>query len=574
MRKNAEVAALLSEIADLLEIKEEAWKPQAYRKAAQAIESLSEDIAVLVKEGRVKEIPGVGDAIAEKITEIVHTGKLEYLTKLRKEVPIAIRELSKVEGLGPKTLKLLYQELKIKNLQDLQKAASLGKIQKLKGLGEKKEQQILQSIQRLEKRGPERMLLGQVTPLAEELLALLRKVPGTVHAEAAGSYRRGRETVGDLDILVLANNSKKVMDTFTSLKDVDTVLAKGETKSSIRLVQGLQVDLRVLPKDQYGAALQYFTGSKDHNVFLRKLALKKGYTLNEYGLSSLKTGKVVASKTEEEIYTKLGLAYIPPEMRENRGEIDLARNKKMPSLIGFQDIAGDFQTQTDWSDGAQSIEDMALYAQSLGWKFITITDHVGGIGITHPLDEKRLKKQGEEIDRLNKKLDIHIFKGAEIDIMKDGTLALQKKACKQLDVVLASIHSAFRQSSFEMTKRLCNAFETFPVHIFGHPTARLINEREGVDFSIEKVFQCAKDQGVFLEIDGQPSRMDLHDVHIAEAREMGCSFVMSSDAHSKEQLEYIRYSVILGRRGWLEKKDVLNCRSLKEIERILEKRIS
>jgi len=572
MRKNALVAEIFFEIADLLEIQEVQWKPQAYRKAAQSIESLTEDIVVLAQEHRLKNIPGVGEALAEKIDEIVKTGKLKYLDSLRKQVPIRVEELSQIEGLGPKTLKLLYKELKVKNLQDLKRAAKAGKIRQLKGLGEKKEQLILEGIGRVAQRVPGRILLGQAVPIAEDIISLLKKVPGTQSAEVAGSYRRGKETVGDIDILLISTQPKKAMEVFVSMPEVEKIFAQGSTKSSIRLAHGVQVDVRVLHKEQYGAALQYFTGSKEHSVALRKLALRKGLTLSEYGLFTVKGKKLVASKTEAEIYNKIGLQYVPPEMRENRGEIELALKRKLPELVAFKDIHGDFQTQTTWSDGVHSIEELARYAQSLGWKFLTITDHVGGIGIANPLDEKRLLKQAQEIEKLNKKLAIHIFKGAEIDIKKSGELALSKKACKELDVVLASIHSAFRMSSAEMTKRICSAFENYPVHVFGHPTARLINTRDPVDFYIDKVFQTAKDQGVFLEINGQPARMDLSDMHVHHARELGCSFVISSDAHSKEQLLYTRYAVTTARRGWLEKKHVLNTKTLKEIEKVLARR--
>lgn len=572
MRKNLEVAHILYEIADLLELQGVQWKPQAYRKAAQSIESLSEDVAVYAKEKKLQDIPGVGVAIAEKIEEIVKTGRLKYLSTLRKEIPIRVEELAKVEGLGPKTMALLYKKLNIKNVKNLENAAKKGKLQKLEGLGAKKEGQILESITRLKKRGPERVLLGEATPFAEEIIALLKKVPGTEKVEAAGSYRRGKETVGDIDILVISHRPKQVMDAFVHMKGIAKVFAKGETKSSILLHDGLQVDVRVVGKEHYGSALQYFTGSKEHSVELRKIALKKGYSLSEYGLSTLKGKKVVASRTEEDIYKKLGMAFIPPEMREGLGEIALAQKKKIPSLLSWKDVHGDFQTQTKWSDGNHSIEEMARAAEKLGWKFLTITDHVGGIGIAHPLDEKRLQKQAKEIDRLNKKLNIHIFKGAEIDIMKDGKLALSLKACRELDVVLASLHSAFRQSPKDMTRRICAAFENYPVHIFGHPSARLINQRDAVQFDLEKVFQKAKDTEVFLELNGQPSRMDLKDSHAFKAREMGCSFVLSSDAHSTEQLSYVQYAVLSARRAWLEKKHVLNVKSVKEIEKILAKK--
>lgn len=569
MRKNIEVAKILYQIADLLEIQNVQWKPQAYRKAAQSVESASEDISILVKEKRLHELAGVGEHIAQKIEELVTTGKLDYLEKLKKEVPIDVEGLFKIEGMGPKTVKKLYQKFKVKSIEDLKNAAEQGKLEKLEGIGEKKQQQILESIEKISKRGPERILLGMAVPIAEDIVAVLKKVPGTREITVAGSYRRGKETVGDLDILIISPNPKKIMNAFVSMNDVEKVLAHGETRSSIRLVNGVQVDVRVVKKEQYGSALQYFTGSKEHSISLRKIALKKGLTLSEYGLSTLKEKKVIASKTEQDVYQKLGLQYIPPEMRENKGEIELAQKKKIPQLIELKNINGDFQTQTTWSDGAHSLEEMARTGQELGWKFITITDHVGAIGIVNPLDEKRLQKQAAEIDKLNKKLDIHIFKGAEIDITKTGALALSQKACKQLDVVLASVHSSFRMPASEMTKRICTALTDFPVHILGHPTGRLINKREPLEFDAEKVFSTAKQQGVFLEINGQPLRMDLSDVHVQIAREIGCSFVISSDAHSKEQLEYVKFGVINARRGWLEKRHVLNTKSVKEIEKVL-----
>ncbi len=571
MRKNSDVAKILYEIADLLEIQNVQWKPQAYRKAAQTVESLSEDISVVAKEGHLAELPGIGEHIAKKIEEIVKTGKLAYLEKLKKEIPLDVESLFQIEGLGPKKIKLLYQKLKIRTVEDLKDAATEGKLRKLRGMGEKTEQHILQSIERVQKRGPARILLGFAVPLAEEMVEALKTVKGIQEVTVAGSYRRGKETLGDIDILIASSNPKITMGAFIKLSGVAAVLAHGETKASIRLENGVQVDARVVEKNQYGSALQYFTGSKEHSVALRKIALRKGLTLSEYGLSTLKGKKVIASKTEEEVYHKLGMQYIPPEMRENRGEIELAVKKKIPKLVAWNDINGDFQTQTTWSDGVHSIEEMARRAEEIDWKFMTVTDHVGGIGITHPLDEKRLEKQSIEIDKLNKKLDLHIFKGAEIDVTKSGALALSKNACKQLDVVLASVHSAFRMSSAEMTKRLCAAFQDYPVHIFGHPTARLINKRDGILFDVEKVFETAKERGVFLEINGQPARMDLSDVHVHTAREMGCSFVISSDAHSKEQLEYLRYGVLTARRGWLEKKHVLNTRSVQEIEKALKK---
>lgn len=570
MRKNSDVAKLLYKIADLLEIQNVQWKPQAYRKAAQSVESYPEDIADVAKKEKLKDVPGIGEHIAQKIEEYLKTGKLSYFEKLKKEMPIA-EELFHIEGIGPKTIKLLYQKLKIKTLADLEKAAQQGKISAIPGMGEKKQQQMLEGIGRVQTRAPHRFLLGEATPMVEDIVSYLKKVPGVEKVMPAGSYLRGKETVGDVDVLIVGQHHQKIMDAFVSMNDVAKVLAHGASKSSIRLSNGLQVDARVVDKEQYGSALQYFTGSKEHSVALRKYALKKGLTLSEYGLFRVKNKKLVVRKTEEEIYKKLGMQWMPPEMRENRGEIELALKHKIPRLVELGDINGDFQTQTNWSDGAHSIEDMAKKAKSLGWKFLTITDHVGGIGIVNPLDEKRLAKQAVEIEKTEKKVGIRIFKGAEIDINKNGGLALSKAACKKLDVVLMSIHSAFRMPSAEMTKRVCAAMENYPVTVFGHPTGRLINQREGVEFDADKVFETAKERGVFLEINGQPSRMDLSDVHIHGARKIGCSFVVSSDAHSTEQLEYVKYGIINARRGWLEKRHVLNTKTVAQIEKALKR---
>ena len=570
MRKNADVAKILYEVADLLEIQDVQWKPQAYRKAAQAIENLQEDIETVIEEGRLEDLPGVGTHIAEKVKEIVKTGKLQYLNTLKKHVPIDVESLSSIEGLGPKTLKYLYKKLHVKNLADLKKAAMAGKIKALKGMGEKKEKMILEGVKLVQKRGPKRLLLGSITPLADEICSLLKKVDGVQQTTIAGSYRRGLAMIGDIDILLISSKPKKAMDAFVSIPDIEKVLAHGERRSSIRLRNGLQVDARALKKEQYGSALLYFTGSKEHNVAVRKRALKKGLTLSEYGLFTVRGKKLVASTTEDAVYKRLGMQYIPPEMREDRGEIELALKKKIPALISWKDIRGDFQTQTKWSDGADSIEEMAAYAERLGWKFLVITDHVGGIGIARPLDEKRLAKQAKEIDAINKKSSVHIFKGAEIDIKKNGELALSKKACGALDVVLASVHSAFRMPQKEMTQRLCDVIGNSCVNILGHPLGRLLNQREPISFDTEKVFQAAKDHHVFLEVNGQPSRMDLPDDLIHKAREMGCQFVVSSDAHTKEQLLYTKYGVLTARRGWLEKKHVLNTMSVKEIKKILE----
>lgn len=566
--KNSEISKILYEIAEMLEMQGVQFKPKAYEKAARTIESLSEDIEDVYKRGELQELPGVGEGIAQKIEELIKTGKLKYYEQLKKEMPVNVGELIHVPGLGPKRIMLLYKKLGVKTLADLKKAAEKHKIQELEGLGPKVEEDILKGVELAKKKGG-RFLLGYIMPVAEQIKINIQKLMSVHQIEIAGSYRRRSETVGDVDILVTSNNPKEVMDHFVRMPDVADVLAKGTTRSAVRLRSGLQVDVRVLKKDEYGSALQYFTGNKEHNVALRRIALSKGLTLSEYGLFTLKGKKWVAGKTEEEIYKKLGVDLMPPELRENTGEIEAGQKHKLPKLIEYGQARGDFQTQTNWSDGSESIEEMAQMGMALGWRFITITDHVGQVGITHPLDEKRLAKQAKEIDRLNKKLDIHIFKGAEVDILKDGRLALGRKAQEKLDVVLASVHSSFKMPEKEMTARICSALENDRVHVFAHPTGRLINEREPYAVNMEKLFEAAKRTGTFLEINGYPERTDLKDVHIKAAKEAGCRFVVSSDAHNKNQLHFVELGVATARRGWCEAKDVVNTYPLEKIKKVL-----
>ena len=567
--KNIEIAKILNEIAEMLEMQDVQFKPRAYQKAARVVESLSEDIEEVYKRGELEKLPGVGESIAQKIEEMIKTGKLKYYLQLKKKMPMDVDELMRVPGMGPKRIKLLYQKLKVKNLKDLEKAAKQHRIEKIKGLGPKVEEDILKGIKfARKKRG--RFLLGYIIPDAEEIKNKIKKLRSVKQIEIAGSYRRRKETVGDVDILVTSSKPKEVMDYFVSMPDVSDVMAKGMTKSMVRLHNGLQVDVRVLKEKEYGSALQYFTGNKEHNIELRKIALSKGYTLSEYGLFKLKGKKWIAGRTEEEIYKKLGVDWMPPEMRENNGEIEAAQKHKLPKLIGYGAAKGDFQTQTNWSDGADSIEELAKMGIKLGWKFITITDHVGQLAITHALNEKRLAKQAKEIDKLNKKLNIHIFKGAEVDILKNGKLALSKKAQEKLDFVLASVHLATKMSAKEMTARICSAFENERIHALAHPTGRLLQEREPYALNMEKLFECAKANNVFLEINSYPERMDLSGEYVKAAKEVGCKFIISTDAHSEEHLRYLDLGVALARRGWLEAKDVLNTKPVKEIEKVLK----
>ncbi|PIN73665.1 DNA polymerase III [Candidatus Woesearchaeota archaeon CG10_big_fil_rev_8_21_14_0_10_45_16] len=565
--KNQLIAGILNNIADILELQEIQFKPQAYRKAAMSIASLPEDIEDIYKKGELENIPGVGKHIAEKIIEILETGKLKYYEKLKKQVKINVEELNLIPSLGPKKIKTLYQKLGIKDLKSLQDAIKKGKIKELEGFGEKTEQQLAENIEVVKNR-PKRFLYAQAIPIVNSIIKQMEKQVKNI--EVAGSFRRGKETVGDLDFLAVSADPEKAMKAFTAMKDVKKVLAKGLTKSSIILSNGMQVDLRVVKEKEFGSALMYFIGNKQHNVELRKLALKKGLTLSEYGLFKLKGKKWVAGRTEEEIYQKLGLDYIEPEIRGNMGEIEAALKKKLPTLITKKDVKGQFHNHSTWSDGDSSLLEMAQRAEELKMKFISFNDHFGPIGITNPLTEKRLKDYLKEIEKVQKKVGLKVFSGVEIDILKDGTLPLPASRLKQLDVVIASVHISTRMDSSVMTKRVCSALENYPINILGHPTDRLLNEREPLRLNLEKVFQTCKQQDVFLEINGSPRRMDLSGENVQAAKKNGCSFALSSDAHDASQLSG-SLALQLARRGWAEKKDVLNCWSLPKIEKALEK---
>lgn len=568
--KNLEIAKILNNIADILELQGVEFKPQAYRKAALSIEGLTEDIEELYQQGKLQDIPGVGASIAEKIEEIIKTGKLQYYEKLKKEVKIDIEELNSIPGLGPKKMKVLYQKLNVKNIKDLEEVIKEGKLQELAGFGEETAKNLLQGIQIVKTR-PKRFLYAHALPIVNQILERLHQNPAVAKVEVAGSFRRGKETVGDLDILVSSKRSDKVMDAFISLPDVKDVLAKGTTKSSIHLNNGMQVDLRVVKDIEWGSALLYFIGSKDHNVELRKLALSRGYTLNEYGLFTLKGEKWIAGKTEEEIYKKLGMEYIPPELRENTGEIKAAQEHKLPNLIITKDIKGTFHNHSTWSDGNNSLLEMAQKAEQLGFKFISFNDHYGHVGITNPLNEKRLVKYLQEIEKVRKRVGIRIFSGVEIDILKDGTLPLSPAKLKQLDVVVASVHVALKMTEAEMTHRVCSVLEKYLVNILGHPTDRLINIREPIPLNLEKVFETASRRNVFLEINASPARMDLDGLKIKAGLQAGCKFALGTDAHAVDHLAGYPFGVLMARRGWLEKKNLLNCWDLKKIEKAIQK---
>lgn len=571
MSKNREIAELFFELADLLEMKGVDWKPNAYRKAARSIEDLGVPIEKIFESGGVKallEISGVGQGLADKIVEFLKTGKIREFEKIAKTIPKGVEEMMHVPGLGPKKVMRLYKKLGIKSLSGLEVAARSGKLRKLEGFGVKSEQDILRGLG-IVRQGESRKLLGIALPLAREFSERLSRLSGVKLAVPAGSLRRMKETVGDVDILVISSKPSQVMDFFTTMPEVQSVLAKGNTKSTVILKDGLQADVRVLEEKSFGAALQYFTGSKEHNVILRQIAIRKGFKLSEYGL--FRKDRYVCGRNEKEIYNKLGLDYVEPELRESQGEIDAALKHKLPSLIELKDIKGDLHMHSKWSDGVHFVEQMVRACELRGYKFMAITDHSKSERIANGMDEKRLVKYLDEVEKLQKKFKICVLKGSEVDILADGSLDYDNKYLKQLDIVIAAVHSRFKSSRQDMTKRILKAFENPYVNVFVHPTGRLINQREAYDFDFDKVALAAKERGIALEVDSHPSRLDLKDVHIRRAVELGCKICIDTDSHSVDHLRFMELGVAQARRGWAEVKDVINAWSLAKLEKFLRK---
>ncbi|MCL4406372.1 MAG: DNA polymerase/3'-5' exonuclease PolX [Patescibacteria group bacterium] len=573
---NEEIARIFNEISEYLEMQGVAFKPQAYSRAASVIDSLEEDISSIYKKGGTKaleDIPGVGASMAEKMEEYLKTGKIKYYESLKKKTPVDLSGLSQIEGLGPQKIKVLYKKLGIQNVDDLEKAAETGKISKLAGFGKKSEENILKGIVFTKKfRG--RYILGNELQWIESVAADLKRLKEVKRLDVAGSTRRRKETIGDLDILAISSNPKPVMDYFVSRPWVIRVYGKGEGKSSIKAENGMDMDLRVLPEKSYGAGLLYFTGSKEHNIRLRELAIKKGLKLNEYGL--FRGSKMIAGKTEEEIYGALGLEYVPPEMREDTGELAAAINHRVPKLIDYGSVRGDLQIQTDWSDGENSIEEYVEAARKSGLKYIAVTDHTKSLKIANGLDEKRLVKQMASIDRLNdelkkKKIDFRILKGAEVDILKDGSLDLPDKMLAKLDIVGIAIHSFFSLSEKEQTKRLIRAMENKYSDIVFHPTGRVIGHREPLHLDMAAVIKAAKATGTVLEIDSYPNRLDLKDEYVKQAVAAGVKLSVDSDSHSVSHLRYLDLGVAQARRGWTKKSDVVNAWPLEKALGFLKK---
>jgi DNA polymerase (family X) len=578
---NQDIARILGEIGTYLEMQKVPFKPRAYQKAAETIAALDENLADRYAQGGIKaleEIPGIGKAIGEKLEELITTGRLRYYEKLKKKVPVRLNELSAIEGLGPQSIHKLYEELGVKTLADLERAARAGKIRKLEGFGEKTEAKILSGIGFVKRSGG-RFVLGFVMPEIRAIEARLKAVRGARSVTVAGSVRRRKETIGDADILAVAEDSRAIMQRFTAMPEVARVVAHGETKSSVKLRSGLNVDLRVVPAESYGAALNYFTGSKDHNVALRQLAIKKGWKLNEYGLWRMANGKecMVAGRTEEELYKAFGMAYIEPELRENKGELEAARKPGgLPKLIGYNDLRGDLQTQTDWTDGSASIEEMARAAMAQGLKYIAITDHTKRLAMTHGLDEKRIVRQMAEIKKVNQKLHasrsrFQVLTGTECDILKDGSLDLPDSVLSKLDVVGVSVHSHFALPRAEQTERIVRAISNPHVDILFHPTGRIINKREPYNVDIDAVIKAAKRTGTVLEIDALPDRADLSDDHVRRAVEAGVKLAIDSDAHAPAHFQLLEYGIAQARRGWCEKKDVINTYPLEKMLKFLKK---
>lgn len=562
---NNDIADMFNKTADLLEIKgENEFRVRAYRNAARTVEGLSKQASEMIEKGEsLSNLSGIGKDLAGKIETIVTTGKLPLLQELVDEFPKGIDQLLKIEGLGPKKLKKLYDELGIKDIDGLESAIEEGKLRNLPGFGKKSEENILESLENF---SPEdnRIKLVRAEEIVKDLVMYLEKEKSLHRITVAGSYRRRKETVGDVDILATSEANKKGMEHFVGYEDVDRVVSQGDTRSTVILRSGLQVDLRIVDPGSYGAAIYYFTGSKEHNIAVRKRGIEGGLKINEYGV--FKNEEQVAGREEDDVFGQVGLPYIAPELRENRGEIEAAEQGKLPKLITLDDIRGDLHVHTKATDGKHSLEEMAEGAIKRGYAYLAICDHSRHVSVAGGLDEKRLGEQIERIDKLNEKLDgIRLLKGIEVDILADGSLDFSDDILKKLDLRVCSLHYKFNLPEKEQTERVLKAMENRYFNIFAHPTGRLIGEREPYKIDIEKIMDQAADTGCALELNSYPDRLDLNDVHLKAAKEKGCKIVISTDAHSTSGLDFIRFGVGQARRGWLEPGDVLNTADLESL---------
>jgi DNA polymerase (family X) len=562
--KNSDVAKAMRDLGFLTEMMEEdpnvQFRARAYYRAADTIASLQENVIDIYSRQGVNgllEIPAVGKAIASKIEEYLKGGKIQHLEELKAKVPIDIDELYGIEGIGPKTIKMFYDKLQIKNLADLEKAATEGKLKTLPGFTEKKEQDIFKRIEFF-KRGKGRLIIGEVYPLVKQIEKRLQHIAGVKNAVAAGSIRRMKETIGDIDYLVAANDPKRVIDFFVKMPEVQEILGMGQAKAFVKLASGIDADLLVVPEESWGAALQYFTGSKEHSVQLRKIAISKGFRLNEWGI--FKGDKRIAGATEEEVYKTLGLQWIPPEMRENAGEIELGRQDKVPKLVEYGSLKGDLQVHSENSDGTATIEEMARGAKAFGLDYIAITDHTKSLKLAGGLEEQELLEQADKISQLNDRLreEFRILSSAEVNIMKDGSLDIPNTVLDKLDIVGAAIHSHFNLPIETQTERLIKAAKNPSVDILFHPTGRLINRRAGYLVDIEKLIDVAKDTNTVLEIDAHYDRLDLKDEYVRMAVRNGVKLVIDSDAHHPIHYSFLTFGIAQARRGWAIQSDILN----------------
>ncbi len=568
---NADIAAIFEEIANLLEIESaNPFRIRAYRNAARILGDQAQDVRVLVARGEdLTRLPGIGSDLANKINEIVSSGHCSLLDRLHRELPPAITELLKIPGLGPKRVRALYHDLDVQTTEQLHRAALDGRIRTLHGFGEKTEQNILQSLEAHASQS-RRFKLATAAQYAEALHAFLQSVPGVQQVVVAGSFRRMRETVGDLDILVTAMPGSPVIQRFTAYDEVAEVYSAGETRASVLLKCGLQVDLRVVAQESYGAALHYFTGSKAHNIAVRRIAQQLGLKVNEYGV--FRGTQRIAGDSEESVYRAVGLPYIEPELREDRGEIEAARGKRLPRLIVLSDLRGDLHAHTKTSDGHDTLQGMALAAKALGMEYLAITEHTRRLTVARGLDPTQLARQCDEIDQLNEKLDgITLLKGIEVDILEDGNLDLPDSVLERLDLVVGAVHSRFELSRAKQTERILRAMDHPHFTLLAHPSGRLIERREPYDVDMLRIIRHARQRGCFLELNAQPDRLDLLDSHCQSAKEEGVLVSIDSDAHTTFDLHNLRYGVGQARRGWLEKADVLNTRSLAALRKLLKR---